>query len=284
CLIIDIVGNRFNSLLCKVNLNRSIGLNRYDLKSFYRHQYGNMKGIHESLNFLSFLPEILKYTNNRVFTKTKAILEKLNKILVHNKNILIDYSNYQTIYKPFFSAYKHQLSESDISWGKYFIYHAGGHKDKCFPYTSQINLISKLSELHLTAVIVGQDHESNRGRIIETEFKKHGCNVINMCGMTDDLFQLAELFKDTEFYVGPDSGTAHLSAALGTETIVYFGSTNSIRFSPAGSNVHIFTSSCKCSPCWEPQIPFSCKNYDCMEIINFPGLLDFFNKFKLDNA
>jgi len=55
--------------------------------------------------------------------------------------------------------------------------------------------------------------------------------VINLAGKTS-LADLADIIKDAQLFIGPDTGTTHLAAATGTPTIAIYGPTNPIKWAP----------------------------------------------------
>lgn len=62
--------------------------------------------------------------------------------------------------------------------------------------------------------------------------------VVNLCGRLT-LDELAALAARAALYVGNDSGTSHLAAAVGTPTVTIFGPTNPGRYRPLGPRARV---------------------------------------------
>jgi ADP-heptose:LPS heptosyltransferase len=85
----------------------------------------------------------------------------------------------------------------------------------------------------------------------------------SLCGKTT-LKELAAVIKNTGLFISNDSGPAHLSAALGVNTLVLFGPTSPEITSPRGQKVRVIQGSCGCKlPCYD----LSCENNACMQKI-----------------
>ena len=90
--------------------------------------------------------------------------------------------------------------------------------------------------------------------------------VINLCGKTT-LAELAEILKASSACVANDSGTMHLSAAVGGSGVAVFGSTDWAVTSPLSTRWRIVHSKWGCAPCFRR----SCELADeplCMRSIN----------------
>ncbi|MFO7273077.1 MAG: glycosyltransferase family 9 protein, partial [Sphaerobacter thermophilus] len=62
--------------------------------------------------------------------------------------------------------------------------------------------------------------------------------VVNLCGRLT-LDELAAVAERAALYVGNDSGTSHLAAAVGTPTVTIFGPTNPGRYRPLGPHARV---------------------------------------------
>ncbi len=82
-------------------------------------------------------------------------------------------------------------------------------------------------------------------------------NGINLAGKTG-MKELIAVLRGAQAVVGNDSGTVHLSAALGVPTVAIFGSTSSEWTSPRGEYVEVLDSEISCSPCFERE----CRLYE----------------------
>ena len=87
------------------------------------------------------------------------------------------------------------------------------------------------------------------------------------------LKQTASLIKDAKILISPDSGSAHLAAALGIKTITLFGPTDINRWKPYGpKNKHIIIKkNINCSPCG---LLYNCKfDNKCMQKIEVEDVM-----------
>ncbi len=68
------------------------------------------------------------------------------------------------------------------------------------------------------------------------------------------LMETAALIQSADLFVGPDSGPAHLAAAVGTRAVVLFSGTNSARqWRPRGQAVLVARHEVSCSPCYRSE-------------------------------
>ncbi len=78
---------------------------------------------------------------------------------------------------------------------------------------------------------------------------------------TQNLCQLAEIFKNCNLYVGSDTGPMHLAAFVGIPVVALFGPTDHIVNDPYMHTPHIIIrSETQCSPCRK----YDCKLRECM--------------------
>lgn len=77
-----------------------------------------------------------------------------------------------------------------------------------------------------------------------------GSGVLSLAGETGVALQ-AGLCASASLAVCNDSGLAHLAAAVGTPTVVIFGSTSSAWSAPLGERVRIVQRAPVCSPCFQ---------------------------------
>src|SRR5690606_14219230 len=81
-----------------------------------------------------------------------------------------------------------------------------------------------------------------------------GQRVVNTIGRTT-LDDLNGLLAAARACVGPDSGPAHMAAAVGTPHITLFGPTSPERTAPYGSEHLVVRSSIGCAPCYRRRCP-----------------------------
>lgn len=108
----------------------------------------------------------------------------------------------------------------------YAVVHPGaGNPLKEWPGNNFVDLIDRLLQWGRikTFFLVGSVSEKNRFPVSARR------GVVDLRGLTD-LHEMACLLDDAAFFVGNDSGPAHLAAAQGIHTVVISSKTNDIRF------------------------------------------------------
>ncbi len=78
--------------------------------------------------------------------------------------------------------------------------------------------------------------------------------LINLVGETS-LLGLVAILKAAAVAVGPDSGPAHVAAAVGTPYVSLFGPTSPTRVAPYGSEHLVVQSGVDCAPCYKKRCP-----------------------------
>ncbi len=92
---------------------------------------------------------------------------------------------------------------------------------------------------------------------------------VNMVGKTT-LRQLAYVIKEAKATVGGDTGPVHLSAGLGTPTIMVMGPTDANRNGPYGQLENAIEVPRSCKYCWKRACP---KGFDCLDRIT-PAMVE----------
>jgi heptosyltransferase-1 len=85
-------------------------------------------------------------------------------------------------------------------------------------------------------------------------FPLSGPNLIDLRNRTP-LPELISILAKARAVLSPDSGPAHLAAALGVPTLVLFGATDWRKTRPYGARVHIEAAALPCSPCLLRECP-----------------------------
>lgn len=86
-----------------------------------------------------------------------------------------------------------------------------------------------------------------------------------------DTGQLAALLAEARLLVGNDSGPAHLAAAVGTPSVVFYGPTDPGRTAPSGAPSLPLDRYVFCSPCYRKKCPYQ---HECMEEITVEMALE----------
>jgi ADP-heptose:LPS heptosyltransferase len=135
---------------------------------------------------------------------------------------------------------------------KFLVIHPGsGSARKNWPMDRFLLLADHLRRQGKTIVWIKGPAESDLGRLPGTD-----CIVEN-----PQLSALAAILKRAEFFLGNDSGVAHLAAAAGCPSLVLFGASDPNVWSPRGHDVRIvFSKEISCAPCHlnDRVLPASC--------------------------
>jgi lipopolysaccharide heptosyltransferase II len=129
---------------------------------------------------------------------------------------------------------------------------------KRWPYFSE--LVRRLkSELKCRIILVGDKYDAEAGEKIERE---NSGGLENLIGKTD-LEQLVPIFLECSLFIGNDSGTLYLAAALGIPTVGIYGPSDPDLVAPLNS-LHISVKrGLYCSPCYRPDTVYGQKHFDC---------------------
>lgn len=126
-------------------------------------------------------------------------------------------------------------------------------------------LIATLLQHHFHITLVGSKLEEADAHLLSMTFP----NIDNRVNKTS-LSELKTLLANVTLFVGNDSGPTHLAAAVGTDTLSIFGSTD-IKFSPKfapNRGTHLCISPPKtiqCHPCYKGVCP---THHECMQAIS----------------
>ncbi len=142
----------------------------------------------------------------------------------------------------------------------------GEWERKRWPYYPE--LAKRLMERGYTVVAVGGPDEARR---FGAEFWPDG--VIDLQGKLT-LPETAWVIQQADMFIGNDSASAHIAAAVGTPTFVLFGATVVSKNRPLGKNVHVLTRDLPCSPCQYTERWADCKDWQCMHSMNVDWVLN----------
>lgn len=139
---------------------------------------------------------------------------------------------------------------------------------KCWPEGRFIELGRRLVEDGYRLLIFGTPREQGRNAEIARGIGE-GC--IDLTGRTS-LLELAALLERCWCLVTNDTGTMHLSAAVGTPVVALFGPTDPVLTSPVGDGHVIIRHQISCSPCFERVCPKG--HHRCMRAIEVQEVLE----------
>ncbi len=91
---------------------------------------------------------------------------------------------------------------------------------------------------------------------------------MDMAGKTS-MKELKAILGSADYAIANDSGAMHLAAALGTNGIAVFGSTDPVATGPIGAVWKLFKTSALCAPCFQRICPLSPDEaYKCLKTIS----------------
>ena len=202
------VSLRSNLLSMFISANRKIGFNKKLSKNFHT----------------LFIDESIKEKNDQHVLNTFILfLEKINindisydwNISISNeKKMSSKYKKYFVI-NPFTSSRRFNYREWDMN-----------------NYISISEYVK--NKFNINTVVVGGNsfYEKNTSKIFDKyEF------IFNLVGKTD-LQDLYRLLQDSEFYLGPDSGTLHIASMLKKKIIGLYATSNPCRTGPFKNMSH----------------------------------------------
>jgi heptosyltransferase II len=79
-------------------------------------------------------------------------------------------------------------------------------------------------------------------------------DLVDLTGKTS-LAEVTAILARADLFVSNDMGLAHISAAVGTKTVVIFGPTNDVATRPFGINAEVIRHDVECSPCMLRECP-----------------------------
>jgi len=89
-----------------------------------------------------------------------------------------------------------------------------------------------------------------------------------------EIRDVLKIISESEYIFSNDSGIAHIGAAMGKKTFVFFGSTSPCWTKPLGENVYVFYKKTFCSPCFERTCKY--ETYECLKRITVEEVIKVF--------
>lgn len=156
------------------------------------------------------------------------------------------------------------FSQSGANMGNPYVVFAIGANwpNKRWPVEYFAELSDWLYEQRLIPVIVGGGVVDEQ-RAAEIEAKTE-IPPINLVGRTN-FKQLAYILQNAQLVVGGDTGPVHLSAGVGTPTLMVMGPTDANRNGPYGQLDNAIEVDRSCKYCWQRSCP---KKLDCLANIS----------------
>ena len=120
---------------------------------------------------------------------------------------------------------------------------------KNWPIEHMAKLCDLLAAENIRVVITGIDKDKADMRKLTQLTKAKPADFV---GATD-ILQLAALIERCKVYVTPDSAPLHITAAMRTPFVVFFGPTDSSRHLPPAQNFRVIEKKPECAPCYSPR-------------------------------
>ncbi len=134
---------------------------------------------------------------------------------------------------------------------------------KEWPADHYARLIDLLAEKHgAECVLVGAPNERQKS---EEAIAKSKSGALQAAGETS-VGEAVALLALCSGFAGNDSGSMHVSGALGKPTVGIYGSTRADRTGPLGPKTAILYKQIECSPCLKRTCKFG--HYDCLKMIS----------------
>ena len=275
-----------------LNLKRA-GYNTAIYPAFSREPAGNfMMKISKAENIIGcdgdtvLLSKEEKIKTNKLYTKLITVPNEITHDLHRNKYIVEQITgqvcsvNFPTvdIKKLTNEKAEHIVKQNNLSNNNFAIMFPGaGGAYRMWPIENFSKVADYLIKKNTTPIICGSFKE-NYLALKLISLSENPKKIINLCGQTD-LPTMAHLLAKSQVYVGNDTGIAHLSLAVNTETAVLLGGGHFGRFFPYLNNpkCHIIydknmtckNDNWKCVKDFKANIPAPCiKNITVSEAIS----------------
>lgn len=147
-------------------------------------------------------------------------------------------------------------------------------KNKCWPIEKFSSLIRYLhEEFNAMIIIVGSKNELSISRVLSENIQNP--SVVNMIGKTT-VVQAAAFIKQSQLFIGNDSGPFHIANFLNVPTIVLFGATSPRQIVSSVNNCTIVSKNLNCSPCYlhHPGLMPDCKDVRCLKEIEVEEVMN----------
>lgn len=132
---------------------------------------------------------------------------------------------------------------------------------KCWPTRHFGALADCVGQEGLIPVLIGGANERSLADSIR-QFSS--LPVVDLVGQTT-LKELAHIIRGAKAYVGGDTGTMHLAAAVNTPVVAMFGPTDPVRNGPYSEIATTITALRECRGCWKRSCP---RKLECLDVIN----------------
>jgi ADP-heptose:LPS heptosyltransferase len=163
---------------------------------------------------------------------------------------------------------KVRQAERLIDASKIIIHPGAGSIRKRWPLARFLELADVLEEKGLQPQFVCGPAETDP----DDEIRRHHRQVHRFIELTD----LADWMKTAGGYIGNDSGISHLTAFMGIPSVVIFGPSDPLRWTPPGPRIQIVSPELDCEPCFEVE-PNNCDQPACLTDATLESVLKAFD-------
>ncbi len=168
------------------------------------------------------------------------------------------------------------LRERGLESDRLVVLHPGGGANpgteltrKRWPAERYAGLAGRLFEAGLQIALVGTPAERELNERIRTI--AGGANIELLGDLSFD--EVGALLSRSALFIGNDSGTAHLAAAVGCKTLVLFGPTSPHTYGPPPQVGRYLWSRPHCSPCFHDGVIERCHEFVCMPAMTIKEVL-----------
>jgi len=288
-LIIDILCEKRNAEIFSSQVYLNLNVYKYDdlkeLFSVFKNQYDAVIDT-EQWHYLS---AITAYFLKPKISSGFATRERRTKLYNYRVNYEMngyELDNLKNLFKflfPELDAIKdinacYTLPEKSLHWAQQqsvfrgvSLFLGASIPERRLTEKQSLSLIKDLLAKNMTIILLGgRDVQRDSEAIVN---KVNSRRLKNFVGRIS-LVQSAALIKQSQLFIGPDSGLMHLACAVGTPVVAIFGPGNLKKWEPKGKKHSIITENVECSPCthFGYTIPTCRGSYHCMRNINIDAI------------
>ncbi len=150
---------------------------------------------------------------------------------------------------------------------------------KVWPQYKWIEIIEYLTKNYKLILIGSKEETPLVNGLLKDVDKRFKKKITNLAGEIE-LNELINIMNKSKLFIGMDGGPAHISAAMGINTIALFGYESPTRYSPFSKKSISIYKDMPCSPCikaYKNQWP-DCTNPLCMKLIRTDEVIKAINK------
>lgn len=270
--------NLFNTIFCYDKLS--------DFRQLFTKEYDVIIDT-EQWHYLSALVAYCTKSPINVGFATRPLRSKFFNIPVNYDENAYELDNFRSLFLPIFPIVHDVTSIADsfkidpktIRWAKeqlktncVALFLGASIPLRRLTQDQTLGIIKSLLEQSYTVALLGGRDIILTGDEITSRI--NNSQVQNFIGKVT-LDETAALIKNSQLFIGPDSGIMHLACAVATPTIAIFGPGNVKKWGPQGERDKIISLYVECSPCtrFGYTVPTCKRSYQCIINSNFDKIL-----------